>query len=309
LLNDKLINISPSIVVFVRLVEKNSLKVLKWAKYYSVPTVHFIDDDLLRFPKSLGIEKYNYYTCSDRVKVFKRLLTETTLVYCSTKRLKESLEKNDIVATFEVAKIYCSGEVLCSPKTSEVITIGYMGTNHQNDFKLIIRPLVELLKRNKNVKFEIMGKTPMPKELLEFSSQIKVIPWVQSYSQFRETLVSLDWDIGLCPLEKNTFNLAKADTKWVEYSSCGIAVIASSGTVYDASADGNCALLADSSDEWLQALESLVFDSNTRKTLVRNAQKKLLNHYSITMLGEQLLHVFKKVQILNQRNVSEMIDG
>ena len=33
-------------------------------------------------------------------------------------------------------------------------------------------------------------------------------------------------DIGICPLAPIDFNLMKANTKWVEYSSAGVAVVA-----------------------------------------------------------------------------------
>lgn len=306
-LNDTLINISPNLIVFVRDTCENSLSVALWAKYYSIPTIYFIDDDLLNYPTFLESEKYSYYTSPAIIKVLINFLNTVSLVYCSTDRIRSSLVSKEIKTCCHVAKIYCSGEIFCVPNVNNDnnIKIGYMGTNHQNDFKLIIPALVELLQKNKNVIFEIMGKTPMPNELLKFSSQVKVIPWIDSYSIFREKLASLKWDIGLCPLEINSFNLSKADTKWVEYTSCGIAVIASRGTVYDNCAKGNCAILAESNREWLEALEHLTYNDNARRELAENAQKKMLSDYSMSVLEEQLLMLFSKTEALNRHLGSE----
>ena len=101
-----------------------------------------------------------------------------------------------------------------------------------------------------------------------------------------------DWDVGICPLTPIDFNMMKANTKWVEYTSAGIAVVASRGTVYDDCCADGCGVLADSSENWLSSLEKLLSDDEARSATVRRAQEKLEREYSIGSLRKQVLGVF-----------------
>ena len=100
-------------------------------------------------------------------------------------------------------------------------TLLISGTHtHLKDFRLIEDVITQLLT-------EFRGKL----KLIQFggantkvskSPHVRVIPAVISYKGYINILKNLDVDIGLVPLEENTFNLAKSNIKWLEYSICRI---------------------------------------------------------------------------------------
>ncbi|WP_373503576.1 glycosyltransferase [Aestuariivirga sp.] len=87
----------------------------------------------------------------------------------------------------------------------------------------------------------------------------------------------------------------KANTKWVEYTCVGAAVLATRGLVYDGCCDdGSGMLLAD--DEWLDALEMLTDDPDARYEMVCRAQEKVETVYSVENLQAQVLSIFAEAR-------------
>jgi hypothetical protein len=119
---------------------------------------------------------------------------------------------------------------------------------------------------------------------------------VQNYDDFLNTFAKMQWDIGICPLLPTEFNMVKANTKWVDYTSVGAAVVASRGTVYDNCCADGCGILAHTADEWLAALEKLTHDPAERFAQVCRAQKKLADEYSTERLRLQVLDVFAQAR-------------
>ena len=86
----------------------------------------------------------------------------------------------------------------------------------------------------------------------------------------------------------------KANTKWVEYTSVGAAVIASRATVYDDCCADGCGLLVDGVDEWFDALQFLTNDDEARVAIAERAQAKLQRDYTISRLRDQVLNVIAR---------------
>jgi hypothetical protein len=164
--------------------------------------------------------------------------------------------------------------------------------DHAHNLAMILPAITALLDRHPQVSFEFFGSIPIPAELERFGDRITTAPPITNYARFLEEFASRQWDVGICPLVPIPFNLMKADTKWVEYSSVGTAVVASRGTVYDACCADGCGLLADTADEWLEALELLVTDDQARVEQVQRAQRKLQTEYNIAILRQQVLGMF-----------------
>ncbi|WP_262984798.1 glycosyltransferase family protein [Sphingomonas daechungensis] len=155
-------------------------------------------------------------------------------------------------------------------------------------------PAIEqLLDHNPLVEFELFGSIPVPLSLERFGSRVVTAPPVANYSKFLEEFAARHWDVGICPLVPIDFNLMKANTKWVEYTASGAAVVASRGTVYDECCADGCGILAATTDEWFAALDRLVNDENERLGMVQRAQNRLEQEYSVGRLREQVLGVMR----------------
>ena len=187
--------------------------------------------------------------------------------------------------------IYCSGSILNRAIERPVTRIGYMGFDHAHDFEIVLPQLVRYLRRNVEVEFELFGSIPKPAVLDEFGDRIHVIEPVRNYEEFLGVFATRNWDIGLCPLARTAFNEVKANTKWVEYTSVGAAVLATRGTVYDSCCAGDCGMLLDD-HQWLAALEELTDDPARRFAMVQRAQAKVESDFSVAKLDQQILDVF-----------------
>ncbi|MDQ3144322.1 MAG: glycosyltransferase, partial [Pseudomonadota bacterium] len=278
----RLAGFDPRLIVFCRYSGPHYERIIAWAKREQVPILYHIDDDLLAIPEDVGARKHALHNAPERLAAVRHLLTSADLVYASTEKLKARLLDYFPDLPVEAGKIYCSGAVLRTPPDRAARKVGYMASaDHAHNLAMILPAIVGLLDRHPRVGFELFGSIPIPPELERFGSRVTTAPPIGNYNGFLEEFAKCEWDVGICPLSPIAFNLMKANTKWVEYTSAGAAVVASRGTVYDDCCADGCGILADTAEEWLEALELLVTDDDARLAQVELAQRKLEHDYTI----------------------------
>lgn len=291
-LNDQIQAYRPDIAVFCRYSGPCIDQMIEKLRLHDVPIVFHIDDDLLHVPREIGEAKFKEHNRPERLATVDKLLRKSDLVYCSTELLKARFMELGYSGNLHHGRIYCSGEVLNPVELRPTTTVGYMGFDHAHDLELVLPELVEFLRDRQDITFELFGSIPKPKELDEFGDRVVVIPPVRPYSAFLEHFASRRWDIGICPLATTQFNRVKANTKWVEYTMVGAAVIATSGMAYDDCCANECGVLVDAPGQWLDVLKELSSDPARRYKLVANAQQRLREEYSLEMLRGQVLAKF-----------------
>lgn len=277
----RLAQFKPTTIVFCRYSGPHAAQMLAWARRNGVPTVYQIDDDLLAIPQEIGLNKFLAHNEPRRLAAVRHLLDHVDLIYSSTRRLARRLGEYRVTAPVMTAGIYCAATVLRNAEKRPVRRIGYMASSdHAHNLTMIVPAIVRYLRRNPAVGFELFGTIPKPEELEEFGERITSARAVADYDSFLQAFAAREWDIGLCPLVPLPFNLMKANTKWAEYSSAGAAVIASAGTVYDESCADGCGILAETPNDWFNALQSLTRDPQQRFEMVTRAQAKLAACYA-----------------------------
>ena len=283
---------APSVVIFCRYSGPRAEQIVSYAKKNAVPIIYHLDDDLLNVPIELGRAKYDFHNHPDRIGTVDYLLRNAHIVYCSTVCLRERLTKNSVDShRYFAGPLHCTSEILARAVPGPVRKIGYMGFDHEHDFKPVVPSLVRILEAYPTIEFNLFGKIPKPKALDCFGSRVKMIPVELKYQDFMQKMKNLGWQIGICPLADTEFNKTKSDNKWVEYSAVGTAVIASAGTVYDDCCAGGCGLLVESADRWESSFIALIENFALRQELVERAQQKLLQQYSPAELKNQIFHV------------------
>jgi glycosyltransferase involved in cell wall biosynthesis len=293
-LDERLQKFSPTLMVFCRYSGPFAEHLTEWARRRNIPVIYHIDDDLLSIPPDIGAKKHAFHNAPRRTATVRHLLNNVDVVYCSTRRLEQRLQELGAQSPTTFGEIYCSGEVIAPAAARPVRRVGYMASaDHAHNLDAIMPALVEFLRRNPDIEFELFGSIPVPEGLREFESRIRTAPPVMDYEKFLAVFASREWDVGLCPLTPIQFNLMKANTKWVEYTAAGVAVIASRDTVYDECCADGCGILAGNADEWLAALELLARDPNERYMQASRAQEKLAARYSIAALQRQVLGIFE----------------
>ena len=286
----------PSLFVFCRYSGPHVKVMTSWARRRGIPVIFNIDDDLLNVPRAIGDKKHELHNQPARLATVRHLLDTSDLVYCSTERLLRRLKSLGCSSPLFAGPIYASGEVIAEAVERPVRKVGYMASaDHAHNLDMILPALVAYLRRHPETTFELFGSIPRPAALDEFGDRVQTAPPIKNYEQFMSEFAARRWDIGVCPLVPIPFNLMKTNGKWVEYTSAGIAVIASRSTIYDDCCADGCGMLATTEEEWLAALEALS-DPAARHEQVVNAQNKLRREYTLPRLREQVEGVFERAR-------------
>lgn len=282
----------PDTVVFSRYSGPHAAAIIRWAKRNSVPTVYHLDDDLLAVPRSLGERKHAYHNAPERLATVRELLRAADLVYTSTEVLRQRLESYIPGLCALAAPINASGTILKRGRAAQARTLGYMASaDHLPNLEMILPAVIELLDRHRHLSFELFGSIPVPPELARFGGRVRSVEPIADYEQFLRALGDRHWDIGIAPLAPTDFNRTKSNNKWIEYTSLGIAVVASADMVYDECCADGCGMLASGLDDWRSALERLLTDDAARLAMVERAQRKLESRYGVAEHRRQILEM------------------
>jgi hypothetical protein len=288
----------PDLLVLSRCTSPLGADWTRLARAAGIPVIFHIDDDLLAVPASLGASKFKAYNSPERLQALRDNIEGSDLLYVSTAELAKRFHDHGIRAPIVAGDVYCAVAVdeigaLTAPATGPVI--GYMGTaGHAADLAMIMPAVSEVMESVPSLQFEVFGTIKMPAELERFGSRVRHIPPVADYAQFLPFLRSLGWWVGLAPLEDNVFNRCKADTKWVEYSLAGMAVVASDLPVYHRACAEGAGILAGTNLDWNQSIQALLDQPKHRTRMIETAQKKLRDAYTHESLRKQVLEVFEQ---------------
>ena len=288
---------NPTAIVFCRYSGPLAARYMAYAKENGIATIFQIDDDLFNIPPSIGEEKYLFHTDPVRMNAVRMLMSQSDLVYTSTQTLASSLARHEIAKEIWAGEISAAGEVHRMPVEGKVIKkIGFMGGgDHARDIEEIAPAIATILDRHDHVRFELFSSIALPDELERFGDRITRIDPVSSYADFYRIFYDLDWDIGLCPLERTEFNRSKAVLKWVEYTSAGMATVATAGTAYDECSSDGCGMLADNLEDWVDMIDRLITQPGLCFAQVMRAQDRLKDHYSPEAMLNQTKAVLESV--------------
>lgn len=288
----------PDVLVLSRYTSELGTTWIGLARAAGIPVVYHLDDDLLAVPPSLGQSKFKAYNSPERLQALKNNIEGSDLLYVSTAELANRLKEHGIATPIVAGNIYCAVSqeevgALTGPATGPVI--GYMGTaGHAADLAMVLPAVCEVMKAIPTLQFEVFGTIKMPADLEQFGRRVRHITSVTKYAEFLPFLRSLGWWIGLAPLEDNVFNRCKADTKWVEYSLAGMAVVASDLPVYHRACEDGAGILAATNAEWSQSIIDLVHHPKERIRMIYAAQTKLRIAYRNELLRQQVIDVFEQ---------------
>jgi len=170
------------------------------------------------------------------------------------------------------------------------IRIGYMGTfTHGPDLAFILPALVKALSDFPTAQLEVLGVSQnlgkLPGLLGDRLHIYRNAP--PSYPQFLPWLTqNVNWDIGLAPLTRNTFNDCKSDIKILDYAACGTTAVCSAVPAYLHNAPlADCLICDADMTQWGNALTALLTDSAVRHTRGKQASRYLFEQRTLSTAG------------------------
>jgi glycosyltransferase involved in cell wall biosynthesis len=170
-----------------------------------------------------------------------------------------------------------------------VLLYGSGSRSHNDNFRLIARPLAALMRKHPHVELRLCGPVEIGPEFNELKTQITRVPF-RSVADYWQELATAD--INLAPLTSSIFNDAKSEIKWMEAAMLGIPSVVSSSAVYDdvvrSGVDG---FVARSEKDWEHVLTSLVADRSLGRQVGSKARERVLSEYDLATQARNLVEI------------------
>jgi hypothetical protein len=256
-------DIRGAVVIFVRYVPPNWLKLVESVRPHLRALAFFMDDDVLEIGASVGMPwRYRFKLGRLATGQAGWLRRQNAELWVSTPYLKAK---------------YADWEpklVLPYPVTTphDVRRVFYHGSaSHAAEIRWLGSVMEEVLSRDRRLTFEIVGGQDVYR-LYRGLPRVNVVHPMR-WGAYQHFLSMPGRHIGLAPLLDLPFNRARSYTKFFDITRCGAVGIYSSDSVYsEVISDGiNGLLVKLVKKEWVEAILSLALDEPRRQDLLRNA--------------------------------------
>ena len=166
----------------------------------------------------------------------------------------------------------------------ETINLVYVGAGgHDEDLKLFIKPITNILNSRNDVRFIIRYGDHKPEfipnhEFIDFKTNVINSPndeW--AIKNYLYSMYKLNANIGLAPLRDTQFNRCKSGIKWVEWSYFNVPLVASNVEPYKR-IDGSLYLTDNNSTE-IQKRINIAIQSQSKRdfTFLKNQSMQTFN--------------------------------
>jgi len=240
-------------------------------------------DDAVMFKNSLSKNPYSLR----RTLSFKRMLHYTDLVVAGNEFLKKEAEKYHgrvkVLPTPIDAERYQKKEY----NKSDTVNMGWIGDHGSIHYMESYKDVWETIGRKyANVILTIICDTFIDTKHIT----LRRIPW--SYEREIDDLMSLD--IGLMPLFDDLWSKGKCGFKIIQYLGVGVPVVCTPvGINRDVVQDGVHGLWANTKDEWIEKLSTLIENGSLREKMGKEGRRKILDEYSVQVCAPKLIEWIK----------------
>jgi len=291
------------VIVVQRMSDYDQWRTLSALKKAGKKIVYEIDDDL--FSIESHNPAYEDYSRDDVKFTVRSCLELADLVLVTTAELAEALGVKDKAFIYPNS-VDPSGFSSFKPRENRAPRLFWAGSNtHDEDFRLIIQPLIALMKKREDLELVIMGSVPrtLQKALDEadetLAKRVGVQPFMRPEVYLQSLMGGIKADVGLIPLRDSVFNRSKSTVKALEYTIAGIPIVASNVAPYNlVYSDPKDAFLCDTKQEWTDAIETLLDNPEVGSQLVVAAQRLARERFNINVEADKLEK--KLVELVNK---------
>jgi GT2 family glycosyltransferase/glycosyltransferase involved in cell wall biosynthesis len=256
------------------------------ARHTGAALVYDLDDDLLSVPP----DHPEVSELAAKAASVERMLRLADTVRTSTVRLADRIAP--LARQIQIVPNALDDRIWLAAKREPAggygpVRILCMGTaTHDADFAVVLPALTELHEQfGAQIQVDLIGVVSAP-ELPEWLRRIgPPLHATRSYPGFVHWITRAGpWDIGLAPLADSRFNEAKSAIKLLDYAALGLATVASDVAAYRGLPNA-CALVANTTLAWYEAVSRLIRDAAARRRLSANGAAHLHAAGTLTSLG------------------------
>jgi glycosyltransferase involved in cell wall biosynthesis len=176
-----------------------------------------------------------------------------------------------------------------------VPVVGWIGSHSTAPYLRRILPALQAAAWKAPFKLHIVGsrsKLTLPGNSQLQGTEVVHKPWTLE----NEVTDFQSLDIGLYPITRDKWSVGKSAFKAVQYGAVGIPTVASPvGAVEDVVQHEKTGFLANTTDEWIQAITTLVKDAKLRRQMGQNARKRIVEHYSLATWAPKWIDLIQKI--------------
>jgi glycosyltransferase involved in cell wall biosynthesis len=174
-----------------------------------------------------------------------------------------------------------------SPTDKFVLLYGSGSRSHNENFRMIARPLAAFLRKYPVTQLRLCGPVEIGRDFDHLQEQIVRVPFKTVADYWKELAAS---DVNLAPLTASIFNDAKSEIKWMEAAMLGVPSVVSSSAVYDeVVVQGVDGFVAADEQQFGNSLEALMADRSLGPRIGHAARDRVRRDYSLAAQGEALL--------------------
>lgn len=272
--------------------EKEALPWLPWAaeKIFwprNIPVVTDYDDAIFhRYDQSR-----HYVVRSLLGRKIDNIMRASTVVTAGNQYLSDRAEsaganRVEIVPTVVDMEPYqhASGQ-----RADDRVRIGWIGTPETwSSFATSFAGWIAQVAEREGAVFRVVGAEPRPRVKAPF----EFMPW----SEEAEVSLLKGMDLGLMPLPDTPWTRGKCGYKLIQYMACGLPVIASPvGVNREIVEPGVNGFLAETEEEWHDALTTLVRDQDLRRRMGQAGRAKIIDNFSLQVQGPRVAQLLRSV--------------
>jgi glycosyltransferase involved in cell wall biosynthesis len=292
------------VLVIQRAVAETFIKWAKEARRRGIKVVYETDDDV--FHVARHNPAYAQWGTASARKTCEKLITMADHVVVSTQPLKDSIREHCglpdarvTVAYNHVHPIIWGQSVLeqATPADNKGrLVIGWQGSaTHRVDFTAAIDGLARVVNDYPQTIVRFFGDVPL---CVKGKIPGKRFEWMKgvTFDQYPRNLRYANFDIALAPLVDSRFNRAKSNIKVLEAWATRVPIVASPVYPYRTTiTHGENGYLADSPDDWYNALSDLILNPGRRRAMAARGYDDVWANWSHTTRAKAWVDLFDRL--------------
>lgn len=277
----------PDIVLLGRLDTRAESYVVRRLKKMGKYLVYILDDDLLNVPE--GISSAEHYGTREVKAQIEWMISQSDAILSPSPLI---LEKYAVEHTrgilIEEPAINPISFKAHAPE--QPVIIGFAGSvDRVSDVEEMLREVLMRIhmKYGERVKFAFFGAIPSFAQSLD----AHMIPYQDSYEEYRHMLNDAHWDIGLAPMIDSAFHRFKHYNKFCEYAAAGIVGVFSRKEPYIRLENtiGIGCFCENTVQSWYNAISELLDNPQERERLRELACQYAHEHLSPDKIAEDFM--------------------
>lgn len=277
--NIRSLNLIKNGIIFFHRTSYNSFTIAlaKAAKYSGNILVYETDDLTLNYGK-----RNNFCELCDAISVSTEFLKTEFSAYGKNIRVLKNALSNEFLEKANLKNTNTN-------KNNNQITLAFFSgsSTHDEDFKIIEKSLLIILKKHLHVKLLICGKIKFSDSFYLFKDRFEYNEFMP-YVEFIEIYKKID--IILVPLTDTKFNHGKSELKFIEAGAFGITTIASDCYTYSRVINhGKNGILISKNEGWNFWIEKLIYNQDLRNKIGNAARDYVIKNYTPSVRASEYI--------------------